>query len=573
MKGMSMAHTTRLTAACAVLACVATAQKGLPYDHRQILPPPGAVGLFAQNMLVCDIDHDGFGDVIATAAQAGAGGVGFAGKVVVLYGPTLSEWKLIEAQQPSHGEMAGFTNNSLAMGDANGDGEWDILIGAAFYDGASGTLKDSGRVHLLLGPDFETNIVFDDPMPEAGALFGYALDLADLDGDGLDDVVVGAYLKTQQTASGPLLLAGQVWAWFAPSWTIPIEVVQDEPKDHGGFGLYITTVPSLKQSVRRDLLIDANGYDSDGLITRFEGSRLAITQLIESPSNWGNTANYASLGDQADVNGDGVLDLLVHRFQAGFQGQLISAAIVAGPDYTTSLATFLEPPGFGTFFGEEAAFSDLDRDGFVDLVLADATYTFPAGALHIFWGPSFQEADLLGPEFLGFNISGLGRGFETGDVDGDGFDEMFAQSPAAGIGYLNVFHRRTLEADAETLSIGAGGRVTFTIDLPVERAGHTYLGALSLTDPGPGLILAPSSYVPFAPDALTVLGLSLLASPILRHFTGTLDGNGDATFVLDWPAGAGPALAGKTLHVVALTAGPTGRLGPGTTEVTLDLLP
>ena len=577
VKARSKLSVGRVAAALGVLAGLATAQKGLPYDHRQIVPPPGAVGLFAQNMLVRDIDHDGFGDVIATAAQAGVGGVGFAGKVIVLYGPTLSDWKAVEAEEPSPGEMAGFSNNSLAMGDANGDGEWDILLGAAFYDGESGTLKDSGRALLFFGPDLETTVVFVDPLPEIDALFGYALELADLDGDGLDDVVVGAFKKTQQTASGPLPLAGQVWAWYAPDWTIPIEVVQEEPKFHGGFGRYVTTVPAPEQSVGLDLLVDGDGYDVqgtfDGLITRFEGSRLAITQLIASPRDWGTTVNYASLGDQADVNGDGALDLLVHRFQAGFQGQLISAAIVAGPDYMTALATFLEPPGFGEGFAEEGSFSDLDRDGFVDLVLSDVDYSALSGAIQIFWGPDFTSSEVIGPEFFGFNFGGLGKGLEVGDVDADGFDELLVESSAAGIGYLNVFHRRTLQADAETLSIGAGGTVTLRIDLPAERAGHSYLGALSLTDPGPGLILAPGSYAPFAPDALTVLGLGLLGSPILRHFTGTLDGEGDATLVLDWPAGAGPSLVGKTLHVVGLTMGPSGRFGPGTTEVTLGLLP
>src|SRR5262245_24286898 len=71
-----------------------------------------------------------------------------------------------------------------AAGDFNGDGHPDVIVGAPFS--ASG----AGRAYLYLGPSPGSPLVF---TGTAGEQFGFSVASAgDLNGDGFDDVIIGA---------------------------------------------------------------------------------------------------------------------------------------------------------------------------------------------------------------------------------------------------------------------------------------------------------------------------------------------------------------------------------------------
>ena len=92
---------------------------------------------------------------------------------------------------------------SLASGDFDGDGINDVLIGAHTHDGQDGT-TNVGAAYLIPGAtlreyiggdlDLETPpadvIVFEGS--EQDEELGSSVVLADVDGDGLDDAVIGA---------------------------------------------------------------------------------------------------------------------------------------------------------------------------------------------------------------------------------------------------------------------------------------------------------------------------------------------------------------------------------------------
>jgi len=344
------------------------------------------------------------------------------------------------------------------------------------------------------------------------------------------------------------------------------------------FGSYLAAVPPLDGIGERDLLVNAPVFEDElgntGLTYRYDGLTDEIVDVVTAPTDWTVWVGYGALGPQVDVNEDGIMDLLVHRFIAGFQGQPIAAAILAGPMYETTLTQFVELSGAGAF-GRSAAFSDLDRDGDLDLLLSDSTFlgSGQGGAVYVYRGPDFGTIEILGPQILGFTWLGFGKAVMPGDLDGDGIDEIYVQSSATGQGRLFTFEWPTLTADATQLSTAAGASVGFTIDLPDEWAGYGYVAGLSLHNAEDGVILGPGSHVPFTPDGLTGLGLALLGTPVLPGFSGTLDASGDSTMALLWPPGVATFLAGRTLHVAALTMAPDGTYGPGTTEVTIDLLP
>ncbi|XP_023290463.1 integrin alpha-8 isoform X2 [Orussus abietinus] len=85
-------------------------------------------------------------------------------------------------------EVGGFFGASLAAGDLNGDGLDDLVIGSPH----SG--EDSGRVFIYLGSSTHEFVKVDTELTNGlqGAQFGYSLACGDLDQDGFADVIVGA---------------------------------------------------------------------------------------------------------------------------------------------------------------------------------------------------------------------------------------------------------------------------------------------------------------------------------------------------------------------------------------------
>ncbi|WP_062348936.1 FG-GAP-like repeat-containing protein [Herbidospora yilanensis] len=103
-----------------------------------------------------------------------------AGAVRILDGP------LITQDDPEPGDMFG---SALATGDFDGDGCADLAIGASEEDAGPGGRDGHGVVEILYGLTSRRTI----ELPGKGAdRFGAALAAGDLDGDGDDELAIGA---------------------------------------------------------------------------------------------------------------------------------------------------------------------------------------------------------------------------------------------------------------------------------------------------------------------------------------------------------------------------------------------
>jgi hypothetical protein len=300
------------------------------------------------SIAIGDINGDGFADLILgdPAADVEEGNRRDAGKVYVIFGRPRLEAKydlakyhadiVVTGARP--GDMLG---TSVAVGDINGDGRLDLIIGAAGVDGPDGLperRRDAGAVYVIYGRPNPNKLIdiFDGDQDitiygeTPGDRFGASAATGDLNGDGIADLIIGA-----TDADGPRkerANAGQVYVLFgSTSFPRTIDLARRNA-DMTIFGRNamdqlgnVIVSGDVNGDLFDDLIIAAhqadgpgNGRNNAGEVYILFGST-TLPERIDLAKDRPDVHIYgADAGDTlgvsvalGDVNGDGFFDVIM----------------------------------------------------------------------------------------------------------------------------------------------------------------------------------------------------------------------------------------------------------------------
>jgi len=367
----------------------------------QQLVPPVADRLAGSRLAVGDIDDDGIDDVLVAAP--GDGGVltldplseldDRCGEVRVLYGGLVAP-SLATSASLTCGESGDGLGRSMALTDEA------LWLGAPSAERARD--PDAGRV-VAHGRLYRV----DRPLPsspegvgQAASLtvlaadddeyLGATIELADLDADGVSEVLVGA--PAYMPSHAP-------WESFAQR----------------GRGYILPS--GLTGTVRVD----------EVALATIEGHE-------PGPYAVSSTPGVMKVGD---MDGDGELEVLVGAPQASLLQVLAGAVMVWEPTLDGSVTAFddLQVGVVGDArllrVGQSFDVADLDGDGIDDLILSTWRALEAAGDVYVFYGPIDGLLTLADANVKLTSSSGgaVGAGWleVVDDLDGDGLPEIMGQ--------------------------------------------------------------------------------------------------------------------------------------------------
>jgi hypothetical protein len=460
---------------------------------------------------VGDFNGDGCGDIAAGGSFASFGGLeGWrreAGHVRIIMDLCEIAGRIAmeeESEQSSTvitvygaraGDMAGI---EVFVGDFNADGYDDVLFGAQNYDGEAQNRSNAGAAYLALGnPNFANGdidllnppnnvIVFYGGTAEDR--FGLWVDGGDFNGDGFDDLLIGANQADGENDSR--INAGEAWIIYGSEDMVEEygSVVDMSQPPTNATRIIGVDYDDLFGSTALGADINADGYDD----------------AIVSAALWRESAGIGGAelggGDGPDNRRYNSGETFVIYGQTALPGRVIDLAAIISDDGspTNDSITVIYGVDPNDLLGEEIAAGDINGDGRNELALgtlvsAGLDNVMPGGGeswLIYTTEPFMGEAiDLLNPESeRAVSIYADQADSESGDIlrftdlDQDGYEDLFVGTPSYDVTGTNGEVRQ----DAGMLTVLFGGesglpndngRVVFPSNVPPGLRSGYILGA------------------------------------------------------------------------------------------------
>jgi hypothetical protein len=418
-----------------------------------------------------DVNGDGLDDLLLASPDHPDGGVVY---LVLGPGPGSGSWEVDEIAAASfHGiEEADDAGRGLDLaGDLDGDGYDDVVIGAPEYEPS---WEISGGVFLFYGDpagwtaqtslaDADASWLSEDDTQDAG----YAVASGgDIDGDGLDDLVVSAPWDDEVASN-----AGEVFIVFGrpERWTGEESLSATDASLLGAaeqerLGRALSTAGDVDGDGYDDLIVGASSTPDGESVDDYDFGKVYL--IPGHAAGWSHDVDVesvasasflgVSMGERAgravsstgDVNGDGLDDILVGAAYApdGYGTEEGRAYLLlggtAGWGLDTSLSEadvrFISEADDSRFGAALAILGDIDGDGLDDLAVGapdyPPTYYTEQGRATLFLGRDPWENPTTTASSNGY-LDGnqhdrLGSAVApAGDLDGDGLADWIVSGP------------------------------------------------------------------------------------------------------------------------------------------------
>lgn len=245
-----------------------------------------------------DVDGDGWDDVIIGAPGADLGGID-RGYAVVYSGRTGTSLFVLTGVT----DLDEFGYAVTALDDVNGDGFADVAIAAPQRNSYG-----AGYLGVFLGPSGTVHQGSAGTLP--GDDYGVFLDRApDVDGDGIDDLVIGAH----QFLWAIGIDVGPGYGMVRSGRTHAVLHRIDGDTDNDWFGIAVAGLGDVDGDGQGDFAVGAcqllQPTDAPGYVRIVSGATGRVLQAFRGESH--NDVFGRKLGWVGDLNGDGHADVIV----------------------------------------------------------------------------------------------------------------------------------------------------------------------------------------------------------------------------------------------------------------------
>jgi len=329
---------------------------------------------------------------------------------------------------------------AVASGDFDGDGADDLATGVLYSDNAGGSYVDAGIVILRYGvkgsglamaASFTVLSQFNGGSPdpvEAGDVFGWSLAAGDFNGDGYDDLAVGAPFDGPDSA-------GAVQIHYGSAGGLDLSGSQFFHQDSSGMP------DSAEHADEFARALAAGDFDNDGY------DDLAI----------------GAPGEDIVVGTIGVVDDGGAVFT--LYGSATGLSTARAQYFDQNVSGMADSAQDDDHFGAELAVGDFDGDDRADLAIGVPGEDTSAGGVHILYGAA-PGLTVTGNVFVNQDTGSIpdtaedydyfGYALASGDFDADGFDDLAIGVPGETYGVI------ASGGEVEVLQGGAGGLSTST---------------------------------------------------------------------------------------------------------------
>jgi hypothetical protein len=393
-----------------------------------------------------DLNGDGYADIAVGAYNYSSG----LGRTYVYYGtasgiPTTADVTLTGLTAVSY-----FGGSVGAAGDVNGDGYDDLLVGAYRYT------TYTGRVYVYHGSAGGISTTPDQTLTggTTNNRFGWALSGAgDVNGDGYDDVVIGAFAYASNTGRA------YVYHGSATGLSSTADLTLTGAASYR-FGYSVDGAGDVNADGYDDIIVGAYGVTTNkGVAYIYPGSASGVSATVATTLSGSASNQYFgwAVAGAGDVNGDTYADVIVGAYGTSASRGAFHVFHGSASGLSTTASRSVTGTTAGMRLGAAVAgVGDVDDDGYDDVAAGAYLYTTSTGRVFVHRGSASGVAatastTLTGPSTnssFGYAVAG------AGDVQGDGCADLLvgAQTLSTNTGRAYLYPGSRSDDDGDGLS-------------------------------------------------------------------------------------------------------------------------